>query len=183
MINNQIPKINQFPLNYGPTNFTLNDALHLNTPQNQLPLALSMNQAFSNPLNSQYPLLYILFPDQFLCQNQSYFLPRFYLPQQQAQLNALNQLMIYQNLLNENKRNEAMIEQKNSDLNKENMHENNNYNACDLILDKEKKESIINNLNQSQKKFLIFHENNKLDKNNLILNFNEEKIKFQKIII
>jgi len=177
MNNNQIPKINQLPINYVPTNYTLNDALHFNSPQNQLPLPLSMNQVFSNPLNSQYPLLYILFPDQFLCQNQSYFLPRLLLPQQQAQLNALNQLMIYQNLLNENKINNAMIEQKKNELNKENIHENNNFNGCDLTVDREKKESLINNLSQSQKKFLIFHEKDNLDKNSIIQNYNEDKNK------
>ena len=175
MINNQIPKINQLPINYIPTSFMLNDALHLNPAQNQLPLALSMNPALSNPLNSQYPLLYLLFPDQFLCQNQPYFLPRFYLPQQQqAQLNALNQLMIYQKILNENKINDAMIEQKQSDLNKENIHENKCDNdGCDLSADREKKETFNNSLNQSQKKFLIFHEKDNLDKNNIILNFND----------
>ena len=178
MINNQIPKINQVPINYIPPTYMLNDALHLNPAQNQLPLALSMNQVMSNPLNSQYPLFYFLFPDQFLCQNQPYFLPRFYLSQQQAQLNALNQLMIYQKILNENKINDAMIEQKQSDLNKENIHENKCYNdGCDLTADREKKESFNNNLNQSQKKFLIFHEKDNLDKNNIILNFNDEKNK------
>lgn len=178
MINNQIPKINQLPLNYIPTNYMLNDPLHLNSPQNQLPLALSTNQVFSNPLNSQYPLLYILFPDQFLCQNQSYFLPQLYLSQQQqAQINTLNQLMIYQNILNENKRNDGIIEQKSSDINKENIHENNSYNVSELTVNREKKEGFINNLNQSQKKFLIFHEKEQLNKNSIILNFNEEKNK------
>ena len=179
MINNQIPKINQLPINYIPSTYMINDALHLNSAQNQLPLALSMNQSLPNPLNSQYPLLYLLFPDQFLCQNQPFYFPRFYIPpQQQAQLNALNQLMIYQKILNENKINDVMNEQKQSDINKENMHENNCYNdGGDLIVDREKKESFINNLNQSQKKFLIFHEKDKLDKNNTFLNFNDEKNK------
>lgn len=104
MNNNQIPKINQGIPNFFPNPYIMNDNVQMNPNLSQFSLPISMNQSFSPLMNSQYPLLNLLFSDQFLYPNQPLFLPQFFAPQQpQMQLSALNQLINIQKLLNENK--------------------------------------------------------------------------------
>ena len=70
--------------------------------QNQLNLPLNINQLFPNNQTVQNLLLPLLFPDQFLCQNQLYLLPRLLVVPQQNQIDYLNQLILEQNLRNPN---------------------------------------------------------------------------------
>ena len=69
---------------------------------NQLNLPLNINQIIPNNQNLQNQLIPLLFPDQFLCQNQLYLLPRLVVVPQQNQINYLNQLIMEQNLRNSN---------------------------------------------------------------------------------
>ena len=70
--------------------------------QNQLNLPLNINQLLPNNQTVQNQLLPLLFPDQFLCQNQLYLLPRLLVVPQQNQIDYLNQLILEQNLRNPN---------------------------------------------------------------------------------
>ena len=104
MNNNQIPKINQCIQNFFPYPYIMNGNIQMNSNLNQFNLPISINQPFSPLMNGQYPLLNLLFSDQFLYPNQSFLLPQFYAPQQpRVQFNALNQLINIQKILNENK--------------------------------------------------------------------------------
>ena len=104
MTNKQEPMISQIPLNcfklpYGPE-----DPLQLNTLRTQFPLQLSIDNAFLSPQNVPYSTMPVFVSEPYLYRDQSFFIPKIYiLPQQQIQLNALNQYMLYQNILNDNK--------------------------------------------------------------------------------
>ena len=103
MINNQIPKINQLPPNFYQIQYMPNDTLQFTRQPNQFHLPISINPAFIPPQNIQCSYLPLLFSDQFLYPNQPYYFPRVFLPPQQNQINALNQLMVCHNILNDNK--------------------------------------------------------------------------------
>ena len=184
MNNNLIPKINQIPQNYYPMPYIPNERFHFPHSQNQFSLPLPIATNFSTPSNNiQYHFLPLMLSDQFLY--HPYFFPRIFTPpqQNQNQINALNQMMIYQNFLNENKlyNNEEKI----NSINKENKIDNNIYNNNYINTnegknEKEKKENEKYINNQLPKKFFITHENNKLEKKN-ILKINNEKIKNSEI--
>ena len=177
MINNQIPKINQGIPNFFPNPYIMNDNVQMNPNLSQFSLPISMNQSFSPLMNSQYPLLNLLFSDQFLYPNQPLFLPQFFAPQQpQIQLSALNQLINIQKLLNENKIANNSNELNGQINNKKNSLENNYINNNDINIDKEKKEYFYNNLNQT-KKFVITHEKSDTEKKANILDILDDKNK------
>ena len=183
MINNQIPKINQLPQNFYQMQYMPNDTPQFTRQPNQFHLPISINPTFIPPQNIQCSYLPLLFPDQFLYPNQPYYFPRVFLPPQHNQINALNQLMICQNILNDNKNinNNILNGQKLNIMNKENLIENNCYNNNNYLNnnaisnEKEKKENEKDMINQLPKKFVIVHEKNKIEKKN-ILNINNEKI-------
>ena len=177
MNNNQIPKINQGIPNFFPYPYTMNDNIQINPILNQFNLPISMNQSFSPLMNGQYPLLNLLFSDQFLYPNQSFLLPLFHAPQQpQIQLSALNQLINIQKLLNENKIANNSNELNGQIINKKNSIENNYLNNNDINIDKEKKEYFYNNLNQT-KKFVITHDKSDFEKKANILDVLDDKNK------
>jgi len=179
MNNNQIPKINQGIPNFFPNPYIMNDNLQMNLNLNQFALPIPISQTFSPPMNTQYPLLNLLISDQFLYQNQPFLLPGFYTPQQpQIQLNAINQLINIQKILNENKIGNNSNELNGQITNKKNSLENNFLYNNDINIDNEKKENFFNNLNQT-KKFVITHENNDLEKkeNTLDINILDDKNK------
>ena len=144
----------------------------IQSDQNQLNLPLGINQILLNNQNINQ-LLPFIFPDQFLCQNQLYFLPRLLVLPQDNQINILNQLILEQNLRNQNNminlnniNNMNNINNtyngllNNSQIN--NLNENiltyflNNNKNNEQIKEKEKNEAINN---PQGKKFFITHEN------------------------
>ena len=144
---------------------------------NQLNLPLNINQIIPNNQNLQNQLIPLLIPDQFLCQNQLYLLPRLVVVPQQNQINYLNQLIMEQNLRNSNN-----LMNINSLNNINNIYNNllniqqlNNLNENILssvlnknneqIKEKEKQETVNN---QPGKRFFITHEDNNQDKLNKI---------------
>ena len=183
MNNNQIPKINQISQNFYPMPFIPNERLHFPHLTTQFPVPLPFNTNFPPPPNNvQYHFLPLIFSEQLLY--QPYYIPRVFTHPQQNPINALNQMMIYQNILNENKI--INNEEKELGINKENKIDNNIYgnnyiNTIEPKNEKEKKDNekiYINN--QLPKKFFITHENNKFEKKN-ILNTNNEKNKLSEI--
>ena len=144
---------------------------------NQLNLPLNINQIIPNNQNLQNQLIPLLFPDQFLCQNQLYLLPRLVIVPQQNQINYLNQLIMEQNLRNSNNlmninslnninniyNNLLNIQQLNN-LN-ENILSNVLNKNNEQIKEKEKQETVNN---QPGKRFFITHEDNNQDKLNKI---------------
>jgi len=144
---------------------------------NQLNLPLNINQIIPNNQNLQNQLIPLLFPDQFLCQNQLYLLPRLVVVPQQNQINYLNQLIMEQNLRNSNNlmninslnninniyNNLLNIQQLNN-LN-ENILSNVLNKNNEQIKEKEKQETVNN---QPGKRFFITHEDNNQDKLNKI---------------
>ena len=138
--------------------------------QNQLNFPLGINQILLNNQNINQ-LLPILYPDQFLCQNQLYFFPRLLVLPQVNQINLLNQLLLEKNIINQN--NMMNLNNMNNINNMyngllfntpqlNNLNENiltniiNNNKNNEQIKDKEKNE-IINH--SPGKKFLITHDN------------------------
>ena len=183
MNNSQINKQNQIPQNYYPMSLMPNDPLHFNGQINNFSLPLPLNSTFPPQNNIQYPLFPLIVSDQFLYPNQSYFLPTlFYPPSQSNQINALNQLMIYQNIMNENKAlNNNSTNEKNNTINKQNPTIENNIcnnkfylNSIEQNNDKDKKDNDKFNINQITKKFFIVHENNQLEKKNNLIICNEK---------
>ena len=155
---------------------------------NQLNLPLNINQIIPNNQNLQNQLIPLLFPDQFLCQNQLYLLPRLVIVPQQNQINYLNQLIMEQNLRNSNNlmninslnninniyNNLLNIQQLNN-LN-ENILSNVLSKNNEQIKEKEKQETVNN---QPGKRFFITHEDNNQDKLNKIkkdINIINEKL-------
>ena len=155
---------------------------------NQLNLPLNINQIIPNNQNLQNQLIPLLFPDQFLCQNQLYLLPRLVIVPQQNQINYLNQLIMEQNLRNSNNlmninslnninniyNNLLNIQQLNN-LN-ENILSNVLNKNNEQIKEKEKQETVNN---QPGKRFFITHEDNNQDKLNKIkkdINIINEKL-------
>ena len=144
---------------------------------NQLNLPLNINQIIPNNQNLQNQLIPLLFPDQFLCQNQLYLLPRLVVVPQQNQINYLNQLIMEQNLRNSNNMmninslnninniyNNLLNIQQLNNLN-ENILSNVLNKNNEQIKEKEKQETVNN---QPGKRFFITHEDNNQDKLNKI---------------
>ena len=144
---------------------------------NQLNLPLNINQIIPNNQNLQNQLIPLLFPDQFLCQNQLYLLPRLVIVPQQNQINYLNQLIMEQNLRNSNNMmninslnninniyNNLLNIQQLNNLN-ENILSNVLNKNNEQIKEKEKQETVNN---QPGKRFFITHEDNNQDKLNKI---------------
>ena len=144
---------------------------------NQLNLPLNINQIIPNNQNLQNQLIPLLFPDQFLCQNQLYLLPRLVVVPQQNQINYLNQLIMEQNLRNSNNMmninslnninniyNNLLNIQQLNNLN-ENILSNVLSKNNEQIKEKEKQETVNN---QPGKRFFITHEDNNQDKLNKI---------------
>jgi len=172
MNNNQIPKINQGIPNFFPNPYIMNDNIQMNFNLNQFSLPNPICQTFSPQINTQYPLLNLLFPDQFLYHNQPILLPQLYTPQQpQLQLNALNQLINIQKILNGSKITNESNELNRQITNKMNSLENNYLNNNDINTEKAKKDNFFGNLNQT-KKFVITHEKNDSEKKENALNIN-----------
>ena len=153
--------------------------------QNQLNLPLNINQLLPNNQNVQNQLLPLLFPDQFLCQNQLYLLPRLLVIPQQNQIDYLNQLILEQNLRNPN--NMMNINNINNIYNNllsiqqlNNINENIFNNALNRNNEQNKeKEKQETTNNQAGKKFFITHEDTNQDKLNKIkkeINFINDKI-------
>ena len=134
-------------------------------------LPININQLIQNNQNVQNQLLPLLFPDQFLCQNQLYLLPRFLVVPQQNQIDYLNQLILEQNLRNPNN----MMNINNIYNNLLSIQQLNNFNENILsnalnknneqIIEKEKQETTNN---QIGKRFFITHEETNQDKLNKI---------------
>ena len=155
---------------------------------NQLNLPLNINQIIPNNQNLQNQLIPLLFPDQFLCQNQLYLLPRLVIVPQQNQINYLNQLIMEQNLRNSNNMmninslnninniyNNLLNIQQLNNLN-ENILSNVLSKNNEQIKEKEKQETVNN---QPGKRFFITHEDNNQDKLNKIkkdINIINEKL-------
>ena len=153
--------------------------------QNQLNLPLNINQLLPNNQNVQNQLLPLLFPDQFLCQNQLYLLPRLLVIPQQNQIDYLNQLILEQNLRNPN--NMMNINNINNIYNNllsiqqlNNINENIFNNALNRNNEQNKeKEKQETTNNQAGKRFFITHEDTNQDKLNKIkkeINFINDKI-------
>ena len=149
--------------------------------QNQLNLPLNINQIIPNNQNQILPLL---FPDQFLCQNQLYLLPRLLVVPQPNQMDYINQLIMEQNLRNSN--NIMNINNINNIYNNllniqqlNNLNENilNNILIKSNEQNKEKEKTEISNAQQG-KKFFITHEETNVEKLNKMKNdintFNEK---------
>ena len=149
--------------------------------QNQLNLPLNINQIIPNNQNQILPLL---FPDQFLCQNQLYLLPRLLVVPQPNQMDYINQLIMEQNLRNSN--NIMNINNINNIYNNllniqqlNNLNENilNNILNKSNEQNKEKEKTEISNTQQG-KKFFITHEETNAEKLNKMKNdintFNEK---------
>ena len=149
--------------------------------QNQLNLPLNINQIIPNNQNQILPLL---FPDQFLCQNQLYLLPRLLVVPQPNQMDYINQLIMEQNLRNSN--NMMNINNINNIYNNllniqqlNNLNENilNNILNKSNEQNKEKEKTEISNTQQG-KKFFITHEETNVEKLNKMKNdintFNEK---------
>ena len=142
--------------------------------QNQLNLPLNINQLLPNNQTVQNQLLPLLFPDQFLCQNQLYLLPRFLVVPQQNQIDYLNQLILEQNLRNPN--NMMNINNINNIYNNllsiqqlNNLNENILTNALNKNNEQNKEKDKQETANiQPGKRFFITHEETNQDKLNKI---------------
>ena len=142
--------------------------------QNQLNLPLNINQLFPNNQTVQNQLLPLLFPDQFLCQNQLYLLPRLLVVPQQNQIDYLNQLILEQNLRNPN--NMMNINNINNIYNNllsiqqlNNLNENILTNALNKNNEQNKEKDRQETANiQPGKRFFITHEETNQDKLNKI---------------
>ena len=142
--------------------------------QNQLNLPLNINQLLPNNQTVQNQLLPLLFPDQFLCQNQLYLLPRFLVVPQQNQIDYLNQLILEQNLRNPN--NMMNINNINNIYNNllsiqqlNNLNENILTNALNKNNEQNKEKDRQETANiQPGKRFFITHEETNQDKLNKI---------------
>ena len=180
MSNYNFPPFNDLSNNIYP----IPDLKNINSipiQQNQLNLPLNINQIIPNNQNQILPLL---FPDQFLCQNQLYLLPRLLVVPQPNQMDYINQLIMEQNLRNSN--NIMNINNINNIYNNLlNIQQLNNLNENILnnILNKrneqnkEKEKTEISNTQQG-KKFFITHEETNAEKLNKMKNdintFNEK---------
>ena len=180
MSNYNFPPFNDLSNNIYP----IPDLKNINSipiQQNQLNLPLNINQIIPNNQNQILPLL---FPDQFLCQNQLYLLPRLLVVPQPNQMDYINQLIMEQNLRNSN--NMMNINNINNIYNNLlNIQQLNNLNENILnnILNKrneqnkEKEKTEISNTQQG-KKFFITHEETNVEKLNKMKNdintFNEK---------
>ena len=149
--------------------------------QNQLNIPLNINQIIPNNQNQILPLL---FPDQFLCQNQLYLLPRLLVVPQPNQMDYINQLIMEQNLRNSNNiMNVNNINNIYNNLLNIQQLNNLNENILNNILNKsneqnkEKEKTEISNTQQG-KKFFITHEETNAEKLNKMKNdintFNEK---------
>ena len=173
------------PFNYLSNNiYPIPDLKNINSipiQQNQLNLPLNINQIIPNNQNQILPLL---FPDQFLCQNQLYLLPRLLVVPQPNQMDYINQLIMEQNLRNSN--NIMNINNINNIYNNllniqqlNNLNENilNNILNKSNEQNKEKEKTEISNTQQG-KKFFITHEETNVEKLNKMKNdintFNEK---------
>ena len=142
--------------------------------QNQLNLPLNINQLLPNNQTVQNQLLPLLFPDQFLCQNQLYLLPRLLVVPQQNQIDYLNQLILEQNLRNPN--NMMNINNINNIYNNllsiqqlNNLNENILTNALNKNNEQNKEKDRQETANiQPGKRFFITHEETNQDKLNKI---------------
>ena len=99
MDNYYFPQINDIQQNLYQTPVINNDN-NIQQQQNQFPFPININQIIPNNQNIQNQILPLLYPDQFLCQNPLYLLPRLLLFPQTNQINYLNQLIAEQNLRN-----------------------------------------------------------------------------------
>ena len=180
MSNYNFPPFNDLSNNIYP----IPDLKNINSipiQQNQLNLPLNINQIIPNNQNQILPLL---FPDQFLCQNQLYLLPRLLVVPQPNQMDYINQLIMEQNLRNSN--NIMNINNINNIYNNllniqqlNNLNENilNNILNKSNKQNKEKEKTEISNTQQG-KKFFITHEETNVEKLNKMKNdintFNEK---------
>ena len=180
MSNYNFPPFNDLSNNIYP----IPDLKNINSipiQQNQLNLPLNINQIIPNNQNQILPLL---FPDQFLCQNQLYLLPRLLVVPQPNQMDYINQLLMEQNLRNSN--NIMNINNINNIYNNllniqqlNNLNENilNNILNKSNEQNKEKEKTEISNTQQG-KKFFITHEETNAEKLNKMKNdintFNEK---------
>ena len=180
MSNYNFPPFNDLSNNIYP----IPDLKNINSipiQQNQLSLPLNINQIIPNNQNQILPLL---FPDQFLCQNQLYLLPRLLVVPQPNQMDYINQLIMEQNLRNSN--NIMNINNINNIYNNllniqqlNNLNENilNNILNKSNEQNKEKEKTEISNTQQG-KKFFITHEETNAEKLNKMKNdintFNEK---------
>ena len=180
MSNYNFPPFNDLSNNIYP----IPDLKNINSipiQQNQLNLPLNINQIIPNNQNQILPLL---FPDQFLCQNQLYLLPRLLVVPQPNQMDYINQLIMEQNLRNSN--NIMNINNINNIYNNllniqqlNNLNENilNNILIKSNEQNKEKEKTEISNTQQG-KKFFITHEETNVEKLNKMKNdintFNEK---------
>ena len=180
MSNYNFPPFNDLSNNIYP----IPDLKNINSipiQQNQLNLPLNINQIIPNNQNQILPLL---FPEQFLCQNQLYLLPRLLVVPQPNQMDYINQLIMEQNLRNSN--NMMNINNINNIYNNllniqqlNNLNENilNNILNKSNEQNKEKEKTEISNTQQG-KKFFITHEETNVEKLNKMKNdintFNEK---------
>ncbi len=177
MSNYNFPPFNDLSNNIYP----IPDLKNINSipiQQNQLNLPLNINQIVPNNQNQILPLL---FPDQFLCQNQLYLLPRLLVVPQPNQMDYINQLIMEQNLRNSN--NIMNINNIYNNLLNIQQLNNLNENILNNILNKsneqnkEKEKTEISNTQQG-KKFFITHEETNVEKLNKMKNdintFNEK---------
>ena len=180
MSNYNFPPFNDLSNNIYP----IPDLKNINSipiQQNQLNLPLNINQIIPNNQNQILPLL---FPDQFLCQNQLYLLPRLLVVPQPNQMDYINQLIMEQNLRNSNNiMNINNINHIYNNLLNIQQLNNLNENILNNILNKsneqnkEKEKTEISNTQQG-KKFFITHEETNAEKLNKMKNdintFNEK---------
>ena len=183
MSNYNFPPFNDLSNNIYP----IPDLKNINSipiQQNQLNLPLNINQIIPNNQNQILPLL---FPDQFLCQNQLYLLPRLLVVPQPNQMDYINQLIMEQNLRNSNNimniNNINNINNIYNNLLNIQQLNNLNENILNNILNKsneqnkEKEKTEISNTQQG-KKFFITHEETNVEKLNKMKNdintFNEK---------
>ncbi len=175
MSNYNFPPFNDLSNNIYP----IPDLININSipiQQNQLNLPLNINQIVPNNQNQILPLL---FPDQFLCQNQLYLLPRLLVVPQPNQMDYINQLIMEQNLRNSNNmmniNNINNINNIYNNLLNIQQLNNLNENILNNILNKsneqnkEKEKTEISNTQQG-KKFFITHEETNVEKLNKMKN-------------
>ena len=174
MNNNQIPKINPISQNYHPIPI-MNEAINIIPQQNHFSIPVPIN-SFVPPNSLQYPVIPLILPEQMFYTNQPYFLPRILYTSHPYQLNNLNPIMMYQNVLNVNKNatdNNLIYSQKINT--KENIPENsfinNNILNKNENIDMKDNKEIDKEQIQIPKKFLIIHDNDN-EKNNISENNN-----------
>ena len=187
MDNYYFPQINDIQQNLYQTPVINNDT-NIQQKQNQFPFPMNINQIIPNNQNIQNQILPLLYPDQFLCQNPLYLLPRLLLFPQTNQINYLNQLIAEQNLRNpsemimnnsiNNIYNNLLNTQQLSVLN-ENLLANiiNNKNLINEQNKQKENNEIVNN--QPGKKFFVIHEKSNPENINIQkngINLNNEKI-------